>query len=117
MPRISWYLTHSVNAMTPKTEWRTRWNMRGGAPASSLLVRFAASDSRVGVLPRRRCPRRHDHGYDLFSHYARKKDIERSTFDAVEITELCVVRQRPSRDFTTYPVCGTCKHILEGIPK
>lgn len=55
--------------------------------------------------------------HDLFSHYARKKDIERSMFEGVEITALCGKQWRPSRDFTKYPVCGTCREILEGIPE
>ncbi len=55
--------------------------------------------------------------HDLFSHYARKKDIERSMFDGVEITALCGKQWRPSRDFTKYPVCGTCRELLEGIPE
>lgn len=55
--------------------------------------------------------------HDRFSHYARKKDIERSMFEGVEITALCGKQWRPSRDFTKYPVCGTCREILEGIPE
>ncbi|MEW1990734.1 DUF3039 domain-containing protein [Microbacterium sp. NPDC078849] len=55
--------------------------------------------------------------HDLFSHYARKDDIERSMFEGVEITALCGKKWRPSRDFTKFPVCGTCKTILEGIPE
>lgn len=50
--------------------------------------------------------------HDLFSHYARKKDIERSMFEGVDIEALCGKKWRPSRDFTKYPVCGTCKDIL-----
>lgn len=49
--------------------------------------------------------------HDLFSHYALKKDIERSMFEGVEITALCGKKWRPSRDFTKFPVCGTCKDI------
>ena len=55
--------------------------------------------------------------HDLFSHYARKTDIERAVFDGVSIVALCGKKWRPSRDFTRYPVCGTCKDILEGIPE
>lgn len=54
--------------------------------------------------------------HDLFSHYAHKKDLERSMFEGIEIHALCGKKWRPSRDFTKYPVCGTCKDILEGIP-
>lgn len=55
--------------------------------------------------------------HDLFSHYARKQDIERSMFEGVEITALCGKKWRPSRDFTHFPICGTCKELLEGIPE
>lgn len=50
--------------------------------------------------------------HDLMSHYARKKDIERSMFEGVEITALCGKKWRPSRDFTKFPVCQTCQDIL-----
>jgi hypothetical protein len=53
--------------------------------------------------------------HDLFSHYANKKDIERATFDGVEIVALCGKKWRPSRDFTKFPVCPTCKDIYEAM--
>lgn len=53
--------------------------------------------------------------HDLFSHYARKLDIEKSMFEGVEITALCGKKWRPSRDFTKYPVCGTCKDMYESM--
>lgn len=49
--------------------------------------------------------------HDLFAHYARKTDIERSLFEGVEITALCGKKWRPSRDFAKFPVCETCKDI------
>lgn len=55
--------------------------------------------------------------HDLFSHYARKSDIERSMFEGIPITALCGKRWRPSRDFTKFPICQTCKDIYEGIPE
>ena len=54
--------------------------------------------------------------HDLFSHYARKTDIEKSMFEGVEIVALCGKKWRPSKDFTKYPVCQTCKDILETLP-
>jgi len=51
--------------------------------------------------------------HDLFSHYAKKADIEKSMFEGVEITALCGKKWRPSRDFTKFPVCQTCKDIYE----
>lgn len=49
--------------------------------------------------------------HDLFAHYARKTDIEKSMFEGVHITALCGKQWRPSRDFTKFPVCPTCKDI------
>lgn len=51
--------------------------------------------------------------HDLFAHYARKTDIERSMFEGVEITALCGKQWRPTRDFTKFPICQTCKDIYE----
>lgn len=53
--------------------------------------------------------------HDLFAHYCRKQDIERSMFDGVEITALCGKKWRPSRDFARYPVCQECKDKFEGL--
>jgi hypothetical protein len=53
--------------------------------------------------------------HDLFSHYAKKIDIERSMFEGVEITALCGKTWRPSRDFTKYPICPTCKEMWENF--
>lgn len=53
--------------------------------------------------------------HDLFSHYAKKSDIERSMFDGVEITALCGKKWRPSRDFTKFPVCQTCKDVYDSM--
>lgn len=56
-----------------------------------------------------------DGEHDLFAHYARKLDIEKSMFEGVEITALCGKKWRPSRDFMKYPVCGTCKDIYDSL--
>lgn len=53
--------------------------------------------------------------HDTFAHYARKKDIERSMFEGVEIVALCGKKWRPSKDFTKYPVCPTCKERWEAL--
>lgn len=53
--------------------------------------------------------------HDLFAHYARKTDIERSMFEGVEITALCGKKWLPTRDFTKFPVCPTCKDIYESM--
>lgn len=51
--------------------------------------------------------------HDLFSHYAKKTDIEKAVFDGAVITALCGKRWTPTRDFTKFPVCQTCKDIYE----
>jgi hypothetical protein len=56
-----------------------------------------------------------DGDHDLFAHYAKKSDIERSMFDGVEITAMCGKKWRPSRDFTQFPVCPECKEQYEAL--
>lgn len=51
--------------------------------------------------------------HDLFAHYCRKVDIERSMFEGVEIQALCGKMWRPSRDFASFPVCPECKEVYE----
>jgi rubrerythrin len=55
--------------------------------------------------------------HDRFSHYVRKEDIIRATFDNVPVTAICgkvwVANKSPEK----YPVCATCKEIYEGIPQ
>lgn len=53
--------------------------------------------------------------HDLFSHYAKKTDIERAIFDGVEIEALCGKKWRPSRDFTKFPVCQTCQDLYDQL--
>lgn len=54
--------------------------------------------------------------HDKFAHYFRKTDLEFAWFDGKEITALCGRKTLPISDFTKFPVCPTCKEILEGIP-
>lgn len=72
----------------------------------------------AGLLEKEKVTQSTDEGdHDLFAHYCRKSDIERSWFDGIEITALCGKKWRPSRDFARYPVCQGCKDILEGLPE
>lgn len=50
---------------------------------------------------------------DLFSHYARKADIENAILYGVECTALCGKKWFPSRDPEKFPVCPRCKEIYE----
>jgi hypothetical protein len=54
--------------------------------------------------------------HDRFAHYFRKSDLESAFFDGVEITALCGKKDVPTRDFTKYPVCDSCKEVIEGLP-
>lgn len=74
-------------------------------PDSNLL-----EDTRVTTVTE-------DGDHDLFAHYAKKLDIERSMFDGVEITALCGKKWRPSRDFAKFPICPTCKDLYEKLER
>lgn len=54
--------------------------------------------------------------HDRFAHYFKKSDLERAFLDGATIQALCGKKDRPTRDFTKYPVCPTCKEILETLP-
>lgn len=56
-----------------------------------------------------------DGDHDLFAHYCKKTDIEKSMFTGVSIRALCGKLWRPSKDFTKYPVCPECKEIWESL--
>jgi uncharacterized CHY-type Zn-finger protein len=54
--------------------------------------------------------------HDRFAHYFSKKDLDAAFLDGKEITAICGKKDIPTRDFTKYPVCGTCKDIFNGLP-
>jgi hypothetical protein len=53
--------------------------------------------------------------HDRFAHYFKKSDLEAAFFDGTEITALCGKKDVPTRDFTKFPVCESCKDVFETI--
>lgn len=54
--------------------------------------------------------------HDRFAHYFARKDLEAAFLDGKTITALCGKKDTPTRDFTKFPLCGTCKDLYEGLP-
>jgi hypothetical protein len=53
--------------------------------------------------------------HDRFAHYVKKEDILRSNVEGVEVMALCGKKWIPNRDPDRYPICPTCKEIMEVI--
>lgn len=53
---------------------------------------------------------------DRFSHYYKKSDIEKVFFEGKKIRALCGKWDTPTRDFSKYKLCPTCKEIWDQIP-
>jgi hypothetical protein len=53
--------------------------------------------------------------HDRFAHYVRKDDIVRSAVEGVAVVALCGKKWFPNRDPQKYPVCPSCKEILEAL--
>jgi hypothetical protein len=56
-----------------------------------------------------------DGDHDRFAHYFRKNDLTKAYFDGQKIKALCGKKDIPTRDFTKFPVCPTCKEIYETL--
>lgn len=54
--------------------------------------------------------------HDRFAHYAKQEDIVRAAVEGVAIVALCGKKFRPKRRPDKYPVCPTCKEILDQLP-
>lgn len=54
--------------------------------------------------------------HDRFSHYFLRNDLDKAFLDGVPIQALCGKWDVPTRDFTKFPVCPTCREIYSGIP-
>ena len=54
-----------------------------------------------------------DGDHDRFSHYCKKADIVRAHVTGEAITALCGKKWVPTRDPSRYPVCPTCKELME----
>jgi len=58
-----------------------------------------------------------DGEHDLFSHYVLKEDILYAQVMGIPCKALCGKEWIPTKDEQKYPVCGTCKDILESMPQ
>jgi hypothetical protein len=54
--------------------------------------------------------------HEMYAHYVSKKDLERAIFEGREATALCGKKWLPRRDPQRFPICGTCKEIMDGLP-
>lgn len=52
---------------------------------------------------------------ELFSHYAKKADIEKAILEGTPCTALCGKTWLPTRDPSRFPVCPDCKEIWESL--
>lgn len=53
--------------------------------------------------------------HDLFAHYAEKDMITEALVMGTEVVALCGKIWVPSRDPSKYPICPTCKEIMDKI--
>jgi hypothetical protein len=53
--------------------------------------------------------------HDRFAHYVRKEDIVRANVEGVPVMALCGKKWIPNRDPQRYPICPTCKEIMDVI--
>lgn len=53
--------------------------------------------------------------HERFAHYFRKADIDKAWLEGVEIVALCGKKDIPTREVGKYPVCPTCKEIIETL--
>lgn len=56
-----------------------------------------------------------DGDHELNSHYAPKDEVMEALVNGTPIVALCGKVWVPHRDPSKYPVCPTCKEILEGL--
>lgn len=58
-------------------------------------------------------PELDDGDHDRFAHYCKKADIVRAHVTGEAITALCGKKWVPTRDPSRYPVCPTCKELMD----
>ena len=56
-----------------------------------------------------------DGDHDRFSHYVKKDEILPSTIEGTPVKALCGKVWVPTRDPKRYPVCPTCKEIMDSL--
>jgi hypothetical protein len=53
--------------------------------------------------------------HDKFAHYAKASEITEAFVMGTEITALCGKKWVPTRDGNGFPLCQTCKEILDQL--
>jgi hypothetical protein len=53
--------------------------------------------------------------HDRFTHYVRKKDLERSRATGKPVRALCGKRWVPNADPGKYPMCPTCAELVAEV--
>lgn len=74
-----------------------------------------ALDSNVDVEEKVEVTDNGDH--DRFKHYFKRSDLEAAFMDGTPIVALCGKKDVPTRDFTKFPLCPTCKDVFESLPE
>ncbi len=74
--------------------------------------RVAPSQPDTGTVPR---PVPDDGDHDRFAHYVDKSEAARSYVEGTPVRALCGKVWVPSRDPDRYPVCPTCKEIVDAV--
>jgi hypothetical protein len=87
-------------AATPRTAPAT--TTPGTAPAPTL----------PGVEPDERLQEGDPGDHDRFTHYVRKRDLERSRRTGKPVRAMCGKRWIPDGDPSRYPMCPTCADIV-----
>lgn len=82
------------------------------APTAEPVVAPSRPDTDRDTIPR---PVPDDGDHDRFAHYVNKADAARSYVEGTPVRALCGKVWVPSRDPDRYPVCPTCKEIVDAV--
>ena len=76
----------------------------------------SASPVHTAVIERERVEEEVEAGdHERFAHYVRKNTVMESAMSGTPVVALCGKVWVPGRDPKKFPVCPTCKEILEGL--
>ncbi len=82
------------------------------APTAEPVVAPSRPDTDRDTITR---PVPDDGDHDRFAHYVNKADAARSYVEGTPVRALCGKVWVPSRDPDRYPVCPTCKEIVDAV--
>lgn len=82
------------------------------APTADPVVAPSRPDTDVDVVTR---PQLDDGDHDRFAHYVNKAEAAKSYVEGTPVRALCGKVWVPSRDPDRYPVCPTCKEIVDAV--